>query len=219
MADHYSKFNEAQRQLQGKDVTIIQARTVLLGFQSKLSLFRATFAHRDFQYFSNLQQIQSESIFDGDLEIYMTHLENLIEDIKVHFEDLKKIIVPEWILMPFDIEIGNADTALCLQEEFIEMTEDLEVRALFRKKGLHKFWINENNIAKYPQLCAAVEPFLLAFPSSYMVEAGFSHSTAVLKKQRSRLSLGKRGDLWLKLTNLHPNISTLVGTHKAHPSH
>lgn len=139
MADLYSKFNEAQRQLQGKDVTIIQARTVLLGFQSKLSLFRATFAHRDFQYFSNLQQIQSESIFDGDLEIYMTHLENLIEDIKVHFEDLKKIIVPEWILMPFDIEIGNADTALCLQEEFIEMTEDLEVRALFRKKGLHKF--------------------------------------------------------------------------------
>lgn len=54
LADLYSKFNEEQRQLQGKDVTIIQARTVLLGLQSKLSLFRATLAHRDFQYFSKL---------------------------------------------------------------------------------------------------------------------------------------------------------------------
>ena len=119
-----------------------------------------------FSFFSNLQQIQSESISDGDLEIYMTHLENIIEDFKVRFEDLEKIIVPEWIVMPFDVEIGNAGIALHLQEEFIEMTEDLEASALFRRKGLREFWINENNVAKYPQLCAVVQPFLLAFPSS-----------------------------------------------------
>ena len=149
----------------------------------------------------------------------MTHLENIIEDFKVRFEDLEKIIVPEWIVMPFDVEIGNAGIALHLQEEFIEMTEDLEASALFRRKGLREFWINENNVAKYPQLCAVVQPFLLAFPSSYMVEAGFSHANAVLTKQRSRLSLEKRGDLRLKLTNLHPNISNLAGAHQAHPSH
>lgn len=219
LADLYSKFNEAQRRLQGKDVTIIQARTVLLGFQRKLNLFKASLARRDFQYFSNLKQIQIESISDGDLEMYMTHLENLIKDFKVRFEDLEKMIVPEWILTPFDVEIGNADIALHLQEEFIEMNEDLEASALFRRKTLREFWINENNVAKYPQLCAVVEPFLLAFPSSYMVEAGFSHANAVLTKQRSRLSLEKRGDLRLKLTNLHPNISTLVEAHQAHPSH
>ncbi|XP_045133133.1 protein FAM200B-like [Portunus trituberculatus] len=51
LADLYSKFNETQKRLQGKDVTIIQARTVLLGFQGKLGLFRASLARRDFQYF------------------------------------------------------------------------------------------------------------------------------------------------------------------------
>ena len=110
MADFYSRLNETQARLQVKDVTIIQARTDLLGFQGKLNLFRGS--HRDSQYFSNLQQIQSESISDGDLEIYMIHLENLIEDFKV----------PEWILTPFDVEIGNADIALHLEEEFIDMT-------------------------------------------------------------------------------------------------
>ena len=129
--------------------------------------------------------------------------------------------VPEWILTPFDVETGNADIPLHLQEEFIDMTVDLEASALFRRKGLREFWINENNVAKYPQLCAVVEPFLLAFPSSYMVEAGFSHANAVLTKQRNRLSLEERGDLRLrlKLTNLQPKISILVEAQQAHPSH
>ena len=86
-------------------------------------------------------------------------------------------------------------------------------------KGLREFWINENNVAKFPKLCAVAEPFLLAFPSSYMVEAGFSHANAVLTKQGNRLSLEERGDLRLKLTNLQPNISILVEAHQAHPSH
>ena len=72
---------------------------------------------------------------------------------------------------------------------------------------------------KIPQAYAAVEPFLLAFPSSYMVEAGFSHANAVLTKQRNRLKLEERGDLRLKLTNLQPNINDLAETHQSHPSH
>lgn len=217
LADLYSKFNETQKRPQGKNVTIIQARTVLLGFQGKLSLFKASLARRDFQYFSNLQQ--SESISDGDLEIYLTHLENLIEDFKVRFEDLAKMKVREWILTPFEVEIGNPDIALHLEEEFTEMAVDLGASALFKRKGLREFWINENNVAKYPQLCAVFKPFLLAFPSSYMVEAGFSHVNAVLTKQRSRLNLEERGDPRLKLSNLQPNISVLVEAHQAHPSH
>ena len=165
LADLYSKYNETKTRVQGKDVTIIQAKTVLLEFQGKLSWFRASLARTDSQYFSNLQQIQCENISDDDLEIYTTHLENLIEDFKVHFEYLAKIIELEWILMPFDVEIVNAAVASHLEEEFIAMTVDLEASVWFRRKGLRKSWINKNNSAKYPQLCAVVEPFLLVFPS------------------------------------------------------
>ncbi|XP_064098766.1 protein FAM200C-like [Macrobrachium nipponense] len=113
LADLYSKFNETLNRLQGKDVTIIQAKTVLLWFQGKLSLFRALLSH---------------------IEIYMTHLENLVEDFEGRFEDLEKVKVPDWILSPFDFEIRNVDVASHLEEESIDMTVDLEASALFRRK-------------------------------------------------------------------------------------
>ena len=41
--------------------------------------------------------------------------------------------VPEWILTPFDVEIGNADIASHLQEELIDMTVDLDSKCLVQK--------------------------------------------------------------------------------------
>jgi len=127
--------------------------------------------------------------------------------------------VPEWILTSFDDEIRNADIDSYLEEEFIDMTVDLETRALFSRKGLREFCINENNVTKYPSFLQYSEPFLLAFPNSYMVEAGFSHANALLTKEWTRLNVEERGDLRLKLTNLQPNIRVLVESHRPHPSH
>ncbi|XP_035232078.1 protein ZBED8-like, partial [Stegodyphus dumicola] len=58
LADLFGKFNDVQTKLQGKDVTIIQARTILLGFQVKLNLFRSSLLRKDYKYFSNLQQLK-----------------------------------------------------------------------------------------------------------------------------------------------------------------
>jgi len=76
-----------------------------------------------------------------------------------------------------------------------------------------------NTRDKYPKLAAAAEPFLLAFPSSYMVEAGFSHVNAILSKQRNRLNLEERGDLRLKLTNTRSDVNATVRAVQAHPSY
>jgi len=220
LADLYSKFNEVQKRLQGKDVTIIQARTILMGFQVKIGLFKSSLARKDFKYFSNLRQLEEdENISDCDLEIYIKHLEKLREDFKVRFEDLEKMHVPDWIVAPFDLEIENADIESYLEDELVDMCVDLEAKSLFRSKSLSDYWSNGNTATKYPKLSATVEPFLLAFPSSYMVEAGFSHANAVLTKQRNRLNLEERGDLRLKLTNLQPNINALADAHQTHPSH
>ena len=40
---------------------------------------------------------------------------------------------------------------------------------------------------RYAKLSEAVLGFLLAFPNSCMVEAGFSHINALLTKQQNRL--------------------------------
>jgi len=54
LVDINTKFNEAQKRLQGEDVgTIIQARMFLMGFQTKLGIrFKSALECKDFKYFS-----------------------------------------------------------------------------------------------------------------------------------------------------------------------
>ena len=49
LADLFGKFNDVQTKPQGKDMTIIQTRTILLGFQVKLNLFRTLLLQKDYQ--------------------------------------------------------------------------------------------------------------------------------------------------------------------------
>ena len=51
IADLYSKFNEVQKRLQGKNVTIVQFRTIIMGFQAKVELFKCTPSRKEFKYF------------------------------------------------------------------------------------------------------------------------------------------------------------------------
>ena len=218
LADIYSKFNEAQKRLQGKNVTVMQARTILMGFQSKIELFKSSLARNDFKYFSNLRTLK-ESISDGDLEIYIDHLGKLREDFKIRFQDLENMHIPSWLVTPFDMEIENENIESDLEDELVEMRVDLAAKSLFEHKTLTEYWTNINTASKYPKLRARAQYFLLAFPTSYMVEAGFSHANAILTKQRNRLNLENRGDLRLKLTNFTPNINSLAAAHQVHPSH
>ena len=100
-------------------------------------------------------------------------------------------------------------------EIFIDITVNLEACALFKRRGCRKFWINENNVAEYPVLSGEAEPFLLAFPSLYMVQAGFIHANVVLTKQRNIMNLEERGDLRLKITNPQPNILVFFESYQA----
>ena len=107
-----------------------------------------------------------------------------------------------------------------LEDELIEMHVELEAKALFKSRNLSEYWSNINTANKYPKLRTAAGPFSLAFPSSYMVEAGLSHVNTTLTRQRNGSNLQNRGDLQLKLTNVQPNINNnLAAAHQAHPSH
>lgn len=63
------------------------------------------------------------------------------------------------------------------------------------------------------------EPLLLTFPSSYLVEAGFSAINNLLRKTRNKLNIIEWGDLRIKLSNFRPNIKEISQKPQAHPSH
>ena len=195
-----------------------------LGFQVKLGLFKNSLDRRDYKYFSNLKHfstslMEDHSISDDDIEIFTNHLGNLQDDFGVRFKDLENMTIPEWIITPFDVKFENRSVEPECEYELAELSMDIAAKFVFESRSLSDFWYNVNTRDKYPKLAAAAEPFLLTFPSSYMVEAGFSHVNAILSKQRNRLNLEEWGDLRLKLTNIQPNVNALVRAHQAHPSH
>jgi len=60
-----------------------------------------------------------------------------VKTLKVCFEELQRIRVPDWIATQFDFNVQNADINSQLQGELIDMCVDLEAQSLFRRKNLH----------------------------------------------------------------------------------
>ncbi|KRX13107.1 hypothetical protein T07_6721, partial [Trichinella nelsoni] len=99
-----------------------------------------------------------------------------------------------------DFSIIQARTAylnLCWHEEILstfQIYRNWKKEQMFHtyKSPLRSMWISTLNCCTNVEasvsfgLSAAVQPFLLAFPSSYLVEAGFSHANAISTKQRNR---------------------------------
>ena len=56
---------------------------------------------------------------------------------------------------------------------------------------------------------------LLAFPTTYLVEQGFSQVLHMQSKYRNRLNLTASGALRLKLTSLQPAVKKLAENHQA----
>jgi len=224
LADIYSKFNEIQKRLQGRDITIIQEQTIIMGFQVKLGLLKNSLDRRDYKYFSNLKPfstslMEDHSISDDDIEIFTNHLGNLQDDFHIQFKDVENMTVPEWIITLIEVKFENISVEPECEYELAELSVDIAAKVVFESGSLSDFWYNVNTRDNYPKLAAAAERFLLGFPSSYMVEAGFSHVNVILSKQCNRLNLKERGDLRLKLTNIQPDANALVRAHQAHPSH
>ena len=139
---------------------------------------------------------------DTDLDCCSFHLQALKEDLLIRFKDLKELKIPGWVVIPFQADTNNADPNLV--EELIDLQNDFEGEVLFQQIGYKAFWPKEQ--VKYPHFWGKIKLLLLAFPSSYLAQKGFSSVLQLLTKQRNRLQIRKRGDLRLFLSNIEPLI-------------
>ncbi|GFY21935.1 uncharacterized protein TNCV_3295791 [Trichonephila clavipes] len=168
---------------------------------------------RVFSQFPNLSQTNCQ---EDDFLTYIQHLNAFCSDFEVRYKDILTMVVPQWIINPYgDIE----ETDVVLQEELIGMSTNEELKVEF-KNGYQKFWLQKNIPLTYSTLYNITRKFLIAFPSSYLVERGFSAVADLLtKKKRNRLDITNREDLRLNLTKLMPNVQKLLLEHQVHPSH
>lgn len=214
LADIFGKLNGLNCQLQGADKTLIDAKSKVFGFVSKLDLWQKEISRRDFTSFSNL--CQSPSVSDYAITIICNHVNTMIDDFRSRFQDLQDMKFPDWITQPFLCSLQDVERSL--QNEMADLQNDVSAQAIYKSSG-QLMWLSKEVWNKYPGIATLARKLLLPFPTSYLVECGFSAVADILTKKRNRLDICDRGDLRLKLSKLQPSISELVSKHQAQGSH
>lgn len=216
MTDLFGKFNETNLKLQGDQLNLIKTKSVMSAFVAKLLLYKQNLGRGDCSQFPNLSKLQNR---DEDMLAYCQHLTALHADLNQRFEDILHLNVPDWVLNPFARgQTQSHAESIEIQEQLIEISTNEELKPMFQQ-GYHKFWLQKQIPIFYPALWVTVQKLLTAFPSSYLVERGFSAVMNLITKKRNRLEISARGDLRLLLTNIEPDINILIKSHHVHPSH
>lgn len=213
MTDLFKIFNEVNLQLQGDELNLIKTKNVIAAFVGKLLLFKRNLGRGEFLNFPTLSAL---SVGKEDLMTYCQHLGALHVDFTERFQDILNMSIPSWILDPFE-NAGTAESSN-LEEELIELTTNEELKVKFRN-GYQEFWLQKSISTLHPGLWEIVQKFLIAFPSSYLVERGFSAVANLLSKKRNRLQITEREDLRLVLTKMKPDVNRLLNLHQPQPSH
>ena len=212
LADIFTFMKEVNNKLQGEMITLFRCRNVIKSFILKLSLYKENMERNILSQFPN---ICGNYVTKNERLKYCFHLHNLVEDMHIRFADLVNINAPRWVIQLFSADSTGLNVEL--QDQFIDFQNDGESKMNFKEDRYDIFWCKASG--KYQLIWNDVRAWVLSFPTSYLVEKGFSVVTLLLLKQRNCLSISKRGDLRLYLTKVSSNIKKLVEHHQAHPSH
>ncbi|CAH1987646.1 unnamed protein product [Acanthoscelides obtectus] len=157
----------------------------------------------EFSQFPNLSQTSCQ---EDDVSTYVQHLNVLYSDFESRFEDILTMVIPPWIINLYgDIEERN----VIIQEELTELSTNEELKVQF-KNGYQQFWLQNNIPVTYPVLWNIARKFSISFPSSYLVERGFSAVTNLLTKKRNRLDIISRPERGSVSFQCAPRHSTLL---------
>ncbi|CAH1963773.1 unnamed protein product [Acanthoscelides obtectus] len=154
-------------------------------FLARVKLMKQNIGRGEISQFPNLSQTSCQ---EDDVSTYVQHLNALYSDFESRFEDILTMVIPPWIINPYgDIE----ETNVIIQEELTELSTNKELKVQF-KNGYQQFWLQNNIPVTYPVLWNIARKCLISFPSSYLVERGFSAVTNLLTKKRNRLYIISR---------------------------
>ena len=215
LTEMFSKFNEVNLQLQGDETTLIKAKSALSAFLSKLQLYSRNLGCHEFCQFPCLSDLENRSegwwhcrvlrSFSGTPQGYVSQI--------------------QWPIFSWNPWLG--DWSIYWTQHRGANSSRKETCKFAKWRGsetkvqnLLPSLLDANSDPKtLPNPMERHQVVFHCFPTSYLVERGISAVSRLLTKQRNKLNMTERGDLRLLLTNLHPDVDSLITMHQAHPSH
>ena len=202
-------------------MNLVRTKKVIEQFMIQLQVMRLKLRAGKFCNFPCLSAANKEKrTSDAELKVFCDHLVRLHADMSTRFEDIIKLDIPSWVAQPFEttINLSEMESITDIEEELLTLQTDCELKPMFSKSYQH-FWMQKEIAIEYPVLWEKVKILLIAFPTSYLVEKGFSAVSQLLGKQRQKIDIVHRGDLRLNLTNIEPDLDKIISRHQIHPAH
>ncbi|PVD26704.1 hypothetical protein C0Q70_14382 [Pomacea canaliculata] len=176
---------------------------------------------REFDSFPTLNDFLVTSPQEIDEQIvanFKSHLHGLREQFRIYFPEPET--KSEWIRNPFaNMSAAEAvSTKLSSRDvdSLVELALGGSLKVLFAEKCLTDFWLHARS--EYGGLADIAVKHLLPFPTTYYCEIRCSTLVGLKTNKRSRLNV--ESDMRLKLSNIAPDITTLISRQKQlHSSH
>lgn len=221
LSNIFTKINELNLTLQGKQVNVFTAHKKILAFKKKIEFWTICVSSNDFDCFPTIKSFSEEEGVEIEgtyIEEIIQHLKGLSEAFNQYFPNEQQIKYQNslWIKNPF---IVNAKPSTMSAEEyktFIEMTSDSSLQEKFKLMPLVEFWCSLKD--EYPHLSQKAVLALLPFATTYMCETGFSAYVSTKNKYRNRMDT--EPDMRIQLSSIKPNIKYICDNKKQyHSSH
>ena len=104
LTDVFAMLNQLNKNLQGKQKTLIDCKTSVCGFINKLQYLSAQLSTKRFSRFPYLERCQPS---DKVIEIALNHLQSLKTEFNIRFSDLNLLSCPTWLLQPLLFDISG----------------------------------------------------------------------------------------------------------------
>ncbi|XP_036357556.1 protein ZBED8-like [Octopus sinensis] len=119
LTDIFEKLGNLNKQLQGANMTLIDAKAKIFGFITAPELWKKKFSKRNF---SELYWLSKCEITNDAGIVIIDHLNILIKDFNDRFCDLKAMNFPSWLTQPLLINVSDA--TIQYQEKLSELQHD-----------------------------------------------------------------------------------------------
>ncbi|KAK9517295.1 hypothetical protein VZT92_025178 [Zoarces viviparus] len=216
LADIFSKLNELNVSLQGKETSILNMYDKVGGFMKKAELWRGSSAEGDFTCFPQVDACLSRQDVDRApvKSVIVGHLTNLIQDFHSYFPDMEDTSAQlEWVRNSFLLsEANRSELPVTYQEKLLEVSSDRGLQMKFATSTLTQFWVCVKQ--EHTDLGQKALEQLLPL---YLCEASFSAMTVIKTKQRNRLCLEK--SLITAVASLPPRLTKILSEAQAQVSH
>lgn len=212
LSDIFSKLNQLNLQLQGKDKYLLHLTDQVSSFIRKLEMRGRKLEQGNTEPFKNLTTFSKTNKLTESTVIpcFLEHISALRGHFQKYFPD--NTVQFDWVRDPFTAPAPD-DLSSSEEEQFIEMTSSMRLK--FPSKSLCQFWLGVER--EFPLIGQKAVEILLPCATSYLCETGFSAVASLKTKYRSRLNI--ENDLRVAISKLQPSFEQICSEKQAHCSH